>query len=101
MHYEEIDYGGEKIRVKVFDYHTPEGWHEYVMNTAGSVDDETFAAPADLPFAVEEGHVQEALDALKRFQEQMKGEGEKAGLYSDDDIAEWITESRREEEKLS
>lgn len=85
----------------MFDYHTPEGWHEYVMNTAGSVDDETFAAPADLPFAVEEGHVQEALDALKRFQEQMKGEGEKAGLYSDDDIAEWITESRREEEKLS
>ncbi len=49
----------------------------------------------------EEGHEQEALDALKRFQEQMKGEGEKAGLYCDEDIAEWITESRRKEEKLS
>ena len=41
MRYEEVDYGGEKIKVKVFDYHTPEGWHEYVMNTYGSVDDET------------------------------------------------------------
>jgi len=101
MRYEEIDYGGEKIRVKVFDYHTREGWHEYVMNTYGSVDDETFAAPADLPFAVEGGHEQEALDALKRFQEQMKGEGEKAGFYCDEDIAEWITESRCKEEKLS
>ena len=101
MRYEEIDYGGEKIRVKVFDYHTPEGWHEYVMNTYGSVDDETFVAPADLSLAVEEGHVQEVLDALKRFQEQMKGEGEKNGFYSDEDVAEWITESRREEKILS
>ena len=47
MRYEEVDYGGEKIKVKVFDYHTPEGWHEYVMNTYGSVDDETFVAPPD------------------------------------------------------
>lgn len=47
MRYEEVDYGGEKIKVKVFDYDTPEGWHEYVMNTAGSVDDETFVAPPD------------------------------------------------------
>ena len=101
MRYKEIDYNGRKIRYKVFDYHTREGWHEYVEAIAGSVDDETFIAPADLPFAVEEGHVQEALDALRRFQEQMKGEGEKAGFHSDEDIAEWITESRRKEEKLS
>ncbi|MBR0150065.1 MAG: hypothetical protein IJP89_01745 [Synergistaceae bacterium] len=47
MRYEEVDYGGEKIKIKVFDYHTPEGWHEYVMNTAGSVHDETFVAPPD------------------------------------------------------
>ena len=47
MRYEEVDYGGEKIKVKVFDYDTPEGWHEYVMNTYGSVDDDTFVAPPD------------------------------------------------------
>ena len=27
----------------------------------------------------------------------MKGEAEKAGLYSKDDVADWITKSRREE----
>ena len=32
-----------------------------------------------------------------KFQEQMGGEAEKAGLMSEDDIAEWITTSRREE----
>ena len=47
MRYKEVDYNGEKLMVKVFDYHTPEGWHEYVMNTYGSVDDETFVAPPD------------------------------------------------------
>lgn len=35
--------------------------------------------------------------ALMRFQEQMKGEAEKAGLFSEEDVAEWITQSRREE----
>ncbi len=35
--------------------------------------------------------------ALMRFQEQMKGEAEKAGLYTEEDVAEWITLSRREE----
>ncbi len=35
--------------------------------------------------------------ALMRFQEQMKGEAEKAGFYSEEDVAEWITQSRREE----
>lgn len=47
MRYKEIDYNGRKIRYKVFDYDTPEGWHEYVENTYGSVDDETFVAPPD------------------------------------------------------
>ena len=101
MRYEEIDYNGRKIKYKVFDYDTPEGWHEYIEATSGSIDDETFVVPADLPFAVEEGHVPQAIDALRMFQEQMKGEGEKAGFYSDEDVAEWITESRREEKILS
>ena len=35
--------------------------------------------------------------ALMRFQEQMKGETQKAGLYSEEDVANWITQSRREE----
>jgi len=36
--------------------------------------------------------------ALQDFQEKMKGEGEKVGLTSDDDVAAWITASRREED---
>lgn len=47
VRYKEVDYDGEKIRFKVFDYDTPEGWHEYVENTYGSVDDETFVRPPD------------------------------------------------------
>ena len=35
--------------------------------------------------------------ALMRFQEQMKGEAEKAGLHTEEDVAERITLSRREE----
>lgn len=38
-----------------------------------------------------------AVYALKRFQKQMKGEAKKAGFMSEDDIAEWITKSRRED----
>ena len=98
MRYKEIDYGGEKLRIKVFDYDTPEGWREYVENTAGSVTDETFVAPDDLPLVVEEGYLPYMLDALVRFQEQMNGEGSKSGLCDDNAVAEWITESRRMEE---
>ena len=43
--------------------------------------------------------VNSAVYALMRLQEQMKGEAEKAGLLREDDIAEWITKSRREESK--
>ncbi len=52
-------------------------------------------------FIVEGGTVKvvnSAVYALQRFQEQMKGEGEKAGLFSDEDVAAWIASSRREEE---
>ncbi len=41
--------------------------------------------------------VNSAFYALEIFQEQMKGQAEKAGFITEDDIAEWITNSRREE----
>lgn len=37
------------------------------------------------------------IHALKRFQDQMKGEAEKAGLFTEDDVANWVTQSRHEE----
>lgn len=43
--------------------------------------------------------VNPAVCAMQEFQNQMKGEAEKAGLLSDEDVAAWITESRREENK--
>ncbi len=42
--------------------------------------------------------VNSAVYALMRFQEQMQGEAEKAGFVNEENIAEWITKSRREEE---
>jgi AbrB family looped-hinge helix DNA binding protein len=36
--------------------------------------------------------------ALKQFQEAMKGEAEKAGLRSDDDVVEMIMQMRREDD---
>lgn len=41
--------------------------------------------------------VNSAVYALEKFQNQMKGQAEKAGFLSEDDIAEWITQSRRDE----
>ena len=41
--------------------------------------------------------VNSAVYALMKFQEQMGGEAEKAGLFSEEDVADWITRSRREE----
>ena len=32
-----------------------------------------------------------------KFQEQMKGQAEKAGFTSEEDVADWITNTRREE----
>ena len=51
-------------------------------------------------FIVEDGVekvVNSAVYAIKKFQEQMAGQAESAGLYSEEDINEWITVSRREE----
>lgn len=44
--------------------------------------------------------VNSALYAIEKFQEQMKGQAEKAGFSSEDDVAEWITQSRRDESVL-
>ena len=41
--------------------------------------------------------VNSAVYALMRFQEQMSGEAERAGLLTEEDIASWITQSRRED----
>ena len=35
--------------------------------------------------------------ALTKIQNQMKGQAEIVGLLSEDDVAEWITKSRRKE----
>lgn len=51
-------------------------------------------------FIVEGGTVRvinSAIYAMQKFQEQMKGEAEKAGFSSEEDVADWITNSRREE----
>ena len=97
--YKEADFGnGLNIKYKAFDCSTPEGRKEWSEAVYGSVLDESFVRPMDLPLAVEEGYESQAIDALRRFQEQMKGEAERTGLYSYKDVAEWITESRRKEE---
>lgn len=41
--------------------------------------------------------VNSAVYALTRLQEQMKDQGEKAGLFTEEDVAEWVTQSRRED----
>ena len=51
-------------------------------------------------FVVENGSVRminSAVYAMRNLQEQMKGQAAKAGFASEDDVAEWITQSRREE----
>ncbi len=52
-------------------------------------------------FIVEDNSVRvvnSAIYALQRFQAQMAGVGKAAGLITDEDVAAWITASRREEE---
>ena len=41
--------------------------------------------------------VNSAIYTLEQFQKHMTGEALKAGFSSEDEIAEWITESRRKE----
>ena len=42
--------------------------------------------------------VNSAIYALQRLQAQIAGEGKAVGLMTDEDVAAWITASRREEE---
>ncbi len=52
-------------------------------------------------FVVENGTVRvvnSAVYALQRFQLQMKEAGKEAGMMTDEDVAAWITASRREED---
>ncbi len=44
--------------------------------------------------------VNSSVYALMKFQEQMKGDAKKAGLLSEEDVANWITASRREANKI-
>ena len=41
--------------------------------------------------------INSAVYAMMKFQEQMAGEAEKAGFLTEEDVAEWITQSRRVE----
>ena len=41
--------------------------------------------------------INSAVYALEQFQKQMAGKAREAGFASEEDIAEWITESRRKE----
>lgn len=41
--------------------------------------------------------VNSAIYALMRLQEQMSGEAGKAGILNEEDVAEWITASRRKD----
>ena len=53
-------------------------------------------------FIVENGSVRvmnSAIYAMQKFQRQMAGAAEEAGFSSEEDIANWITETRREENK--
>ncbi len=51
-------------------------------------------------FIVENGSVRiinSAVYAMQKFQEQMRGHADLAGFASEEDAANWITNSRREE----
>lgn len=58
-------------------------------------------APGDrVTFVAENNSVRvfnSAVYAMQKFQEEMKGRAASAGFTSEDEIAEWITNSRREE----
>lgn len=58
-------------------------------------------APGDrVTFVAEKDSVRvvnSAVYAMQKFQEEMRGSADAAGFLSEEDIAEWITESRRKE----
>ena len=53
-------------------------------------------------FIVENGSVKvinSAIYAIQKFQKQMERQAEKAGFSSEEEVADWITNSRREEKE--
>lgn len=44
--------------------------------------------------------VNSAVYALMQFQQQMRGKANEAGFVSEDDVATWITASRRKENQI-
>lgn len=58
-------------------------------------------APGDRVIFVAENDavrvVNSAVYAMQKFQEEMRGRAASAGFTSEEDVAEWITKSRREE----
>ena len=61
-------------------------------------------APGDrVTFVAEKDSVRvvnSVLYAVQQFQNDMKGQAEAVGLKSEDDVADWITQSRRMEENV-
>ena len=41
--------------------------------------------------------INSAIYAMQKFQEQMKGQASLAGFVTEEDVADWITDSRRKE----
>ena len=41
--------------------------------------------------------INSAVYAMQKFQEQMKGQAKKAGFTSEENVSDWITNTRREE----
>ena len=41
--------------------------------------------------------INSAVYAMQKFQEQMKGQAKKTGFPSEEDVSDWITNTRREE----
>lgn len=70
------------------------------MNT----DDQYSAQPDIVKQKLDEADEKEnsnaSLHALHRLQNQMRGRAEKSGFKSEEDVADWITESRRNEKTV-
>lgn len=61
-------------------------------------------SPGDrVTFVAEKGSVRvinSVLYAMQKLQEDMRGQAEAAGFKSEEDVAEWIMKSRREEDAI-
>ena len=50
-----IEYNGQKIKPRIFDYDTPEGWNKFIDATYGSITDESFVRPQDFDYDTPDG----------------------------------------------